>query len=213
VTEPPEAEKVSSPLDAPERQGLQRLNLKLFLEAAAGFDMDEISDRLLVVFGRWRLEEGEEIIDLADYAHVPEGPGIILISHRWHFGIDWDGGKPGLFFSSRKSLKGTLAERIAQALRGLLDKGERLLAEAEISPAVRPRCGELEIIVNDRLLFPNTAEADAQVRPAVGEVVKRLYGGAQVHVERESDPGRRLGYRVRAAVPASATIQELAGRL
>ena len=175
--------------------------------------MDAMCDLMLIVLGRWRLEEGEEILDLADYAHVPDGPGVILVSHRWHFGIDWAAGKPGLWYSSRKGLTGTVAERISQAVRGLLEKGNRLLAEKEIPSSVRPLSGDLEITFNDRLRYPNTPESDAQARPALQEVLTRLYGKAGFQVAGETDPGRRLGYRVRAAAVNSLSLEELARNL
>ena len=62
--------------------GLQRFDLKLHLDGPSDFDSDQADDALLAIFGEWRLEEGEEIIDLADYSHVPEGPGVLLISKR-----------------------------------------------------------------------------------------------------------------------------------
>jgi hypothetical protein len=213
VSEPPRPEKAASPAAPPERQGLQRLDLKLFAALAAASDMDDVSDRVLAVFGRWRLEEGEEIVDLADYAHVPDGPGVILISHRWQFGIDWAGGAPGFFYSSRKGLSGTFTARLAQALRGLLARSERLVREPEMEGALRARAGELDIVVNDRLHFPNGDAADREVRPAVDAVVRALYGGAPGEVNRESDPGRRLGYRVRVQVPDDPPLAELARRL
>ena len=212
MSEPTKPGRSPAPADAPERAGLQRLNLKLFADHAPGHDMDDLSDRILAVFGRWRLEEGEEIIDLADYAHVPEGPGVLLISHRWQFGMDWAGGAPGLFYSSRKGLSGSLAERLSQALRGLLARSERLLGEPEMRDAVRPRPGELEVVVNDRLGFPNDDAGDRALRPAVDAVAAALYGPGAA-VERERDPGRRLGYRVRAAAPIDPGLAELARRL
>jgi hypothetical protein len=195
-----------------EREGFQKLELKLHLERAEGHDAETVSDRLLVVFGRWRLEEGEEIIDLEDYAHVPQGPGVILVSHRFHLGIDWGGGQPGLFYSTRKGLHGTLLERIQSAARGLLEKGRRLLREAEISPCFTPRAGDLEVIANDRLLFPNSSAGDSAFRPALEDVARKLYGEGAV-IEREPDPARRLGYRVRAPGADALALEELAARL
>jgi hypothetical protein len=189
--------------------GFQKINVKLFLDAPPDLDCDF----LLAIFGRWRLEEGEGIVDLADYAHVEEGPGCILVSHRWHFGVDFSGGEPGLHYSTRKGLTGTAEQRIAEAVRGLLRKGIRLLGEKELPAGVRPRPGDLQVVLNDRLLAPNTDGAEAAWRPDLLRVVERLYGPGGAEVKRESDPARRLGWRIRATDPRASTLEELAGRL
>ena len=67
---------------------LQKINVKFGIDAAADADWDA----LLNIFSRWRLEEGEEILDLADYSHVPEAPSIILVSKRWQLGVDFSRG-------------------------------------------------------------------------------------------------------------------------
>ena len=181
-----------------EDPGLQKIDLQLALKLPGDYNIDSLADPLLSIFGRWRLEKGEEIVDLADYAHVPEGPSCLLVGHRWHFGIAWFGGNPSLFLSTRKHLTGSLAERITQALETLFAKSKRLLAEKEIPSVVQPRFGDLLITINDRLLYPNTEESDREVGPAVREVVEKLYG-TKLSVEREPNPDRRLAYHVHAA--------------
>jgi len=170
-------------------------------------------DVLLTIFGRWRLEEGEEVIDLADYAHVDKGPGCLLISHRWQFGIDQGGGKLGLFYSTRKDLRGPLADRFAQAIRGLVTKSTRLLAEEEFPRTAKVRCGEFEILANDRLLLPNTDASDAEVRPELDKALGRLYGAGAFQVERETDPSRRLGYGIQAKSAGGLSLDDLSKRL
>lgn len=194
-------------------RGLQKLDLKLYLTLGPGVHQDDVSDRLIAVFGRWRLEEGEELVDLQDYAHVPEGPGIVLVSKRWVFGIDWTDGEPGILLSTRRGLDGTLPERFTQAMRLLAGKAERLTKEGEFEEIVKPRCGELSIAVNDRLLFPNTDEADAVIRPAVEGLAERLHAGAPREIERVNEPRARLSYRIRAREADALTLEELTGRL
>lgn len=192
-----------------QEEGLQKIDVKIPLVVRAGVD----SDPLLVVFGRWRLEEGEEIVDVADYGHVPEGPGVILISHRWHFGIDWGGEGPGLRLSSRKGLKGSPEARFAAVIRTCMEKSRRLLGEIELAGRAKPRLDEIEIVLNDRLLAPNTVEGDANWRPGLLKALDRLYGKDGYTVEREQDPGRRLGYRVKARSADNLVLSGLISRL
>lgn len=207
------AEKTTAanPADPVARQGHQKFDLRLYADIAPEVGSEGISDRLLEIFGRWRLEEGEELMDLADYAHIPEGPGILLVGHRWQFGIDWAGSESSLFYSSRKGLSGDLTARLSQALGGLFQKSVRLLSESSMSSGVTPRTGELEIVFNDRLTFPNTDVGDATARPAVDAVVAKLYDSAP-SVVREADTGKRLAYRVHSQ-QAPQSIEALSHRL
>lgn len=202
------AEAAASNAEA-DRQGLQKINVKFLLEEDGEVDYDF----LLVIFGRWREDEGEEIIDLADYLHVPHGPGCLLVSHRWHFGVDFSNGRPGLFFSSRKGLEGELPDRLRTAIRACLEKGKRLLSESEVPAGLKPRLGDVEVVINDRVLLPNTEESDAEVRPALETVLDRLYGTGAWTIERDDDPQRRLAYRARARDGRELGFDELLGRL
>jgi hypothetical protein len=192
-------------------EGLQKLDIKLPLRVKPGLGQDNVWDRLIAVFGRWRHDEGEDLIDLQDYAHIPNGPGIVLVSKRWVLSVDWRGGKPGVLLSTRRRLEGTLLERFVQATRLLLDKAARLLGEAEMKDAATADCGELSIAVNDRLLFPETDESDAELRPVVNALAAKLYAGAGCDIERLSSAAR-LSYRIRAR-GAGATVDDLAARL
>lgn len=182
---------------------LQKINVKFGIDAPADADWDS----LLNIFSRWRLEDGEEILDLADYSHVPEAPSIILVSKRWQLGVDFSrgsgggraGGWAGLFYASRKGLEGNLCARLRSVVTSALGKFQRLAGEKEFPPGVKILCGELDIVFNDRLLFPNNDELDALVRPAVEETLASLYDDADCELEREGDPGRRLAYCARAA--------------
>ena len=159
------------------------------MSLANGVDHDTICDRLLAVFGRWRSEEGEDIVDLQDYSHVPQGPGIVLVSKRWVLSVDCRDGQPGLMISTRQNLDG--------AMRLLLEKGQRLLNEKDMQGAFTPQTGELEIALNDRLLLPNSSEIDDEIRPEVNALLGKLYGDAKCSLEKIGDSKERLAYRVR----------------
>ena len=144
---------------------------------------------------------------------MPNGPGIVLVSKRWVLSIDWSDGQPGVLLSTRRGLEGILSERFTQATRLLLEKAGRLLAEEELKDVVKPRCGELSIAVNDRVLFPDPGEADAELRPEVEKLVTKLYPGTSCELERASASGSRLKYRARAQDTDALSLAELTARL
>jgi len=191
--------------------GLQKINIKLFAEASSDLDYDF----LLAVFGRWRLDlERDEIMDLADYGHIDQGPTCLIVGHRYHFGVDLAGGRPGLFLSTRKGLSGAPVVRVIQALTLLVEHSKRLAAEPDFpGHAFRPKCGELEVTLNDRLLAPNNEATDAEWRPGLDEALAKVYGAGKATVEREGRPEMRASYRVRAPGADAWTLDELSRRL
>ena len=57
----------------------ERLQLKLFLEPSTHFELEA----LIPVFHRFIRDHviKELLIDVVDYSHVPNGPGVVLIGH------------------------------------------------------------------------------------------------------------------------------------
>ena len=62
-----------------------KVDLKLFLQDASRVDQEEF----IPVFHDWiQNPSGELLIDVVDYRHVHDGPGVILIAHDAHYAID-----------------------------------------------------------------------------------------------------------------------------
>ena len=59
---------------------LQHLNVKIFAQEPASIDLAGA----IPVFHRWIQENvcEELLIDVADYRHVPAGPGVLLVGHE-----------------------------------------------------------------------------------------------------------------------------------
>jgi hypothetical protein len=153
------------------------------------------------------------LIDVADYAHVPEGPGVVLIGHDVDYGIDLGGGQAGLL-TTRKRLDGApLAESLRDALRRALAALAAVEAEAEAK--LRFATSGFRLDVLDRLAAPNHPEGFAAVQQAATPVLTALYGAGAFRVEHESevDPRRPLALQVRAqgAVPGAAALAERLG--
>src|SRR4030095_5221476 len=68
-------------------EALQRIGVKLF--AADG---SSVQPREFVpIFHRWiqtQAVANHLLIDVADYAHVPDGPGVLLVAHEGNFSLD-----------------------------------------------------------------------------------------------------------------------------
>lgn len=187
---------------------LQRIELKVLVDAEGELNLDP----LLTIFDRWRQdsESPSDWVDLADYAHMPKGPGVMMAGKRENFALDLNDPGPGIFFSGKKDFSGSLEERFLEAFRRFLTLAAALVAEQEFPAEFRVRPGDWEVVVNDRLDFPNTDESDRAVRPGLEAALDKLFGRASYSIERESDPQRRLGYSVRAQ--GAPTLSDLLAR-
>lgn len=173
---------------------LQRIQIKIAADSPVGLSLDPFIE----IFGRWRKEKHEaNWVDLADYAHLPRGPGIMLVGQRCNVAFDLADPGPGILYTAKKGLSGSHAERLAAAFAWCLDLTKRLTAEPEFPKAVRLRSGALELRFNDRLETPDTPETNAELRSVVEQVLDNLFGPGGYEMRRLSD-GNVYGFTVRA---------------
>ena len=163
----------------------QHINCKVFAVEGAHVDWP----KLIPVFHRWIREQSLPglLLDVADYAHVPAGPGMMIIGHDAHYAVDDRQNRLGLLYNRRTALEGSNRDRIAQAYDAALDAARKLESEPEIGDRLRFDESQVEIWVNDRLLAPNTPETFAAFEPEVTSFLQDRLGTA-VAVERSSDP-------------------------
>ncbi|MCY4536001.1 MAG: hypothetical protein OXB91_11610 [Bryobacterales bacterium] len=170
---------------------LQRIDVKLLLDVPSKPDLDQF----LVIFDRWRKDEDHpaDWVDLADYAHLTSGPGILIAGKRDTFSVNLNPPGPGLLTSVRSGLAGSLEDRFREALRRATEFNAAVMAEPEFPVEFAVREGAWEIYLNDRLGYPNTDQMDRIVRPAVASAL----GIAPESLMREPDSRNRLGYSAR----------------
>ena len=153
------------------------------------------------------------LIDVADYAHVPDGPGILLVGHEVDYGVDLGGGRPGLLVTRKRHGDAGLPRVLEDALR----KGLVALAAIARSGvgALRFRTDSLQIQILDRLVAPNAEAGFEALRAGAEPVLAALYGKAGLELVRDhaGDPRRPLALRVAAvgAPDAEALLARLGG--
>ena len=150
--------------------GLQRIDIKLLIETTDDINLDPF----LVIFNRWRQQKDHpaDWVDLADYAHMRSGPGILIAGKRDTFAIDLNPPGPGLLTSTRAGLSGDLTERFRTAKRRAQEFNEAVLSEPEFPASMNPQGAEWVVFLNDRLNFPNNDETDEKVRPALAAALE-----------------------------------------
>ncbi len=172
---------------------LQHLNIKVFAERPETIDLSNF----IGVFNDWiqRRVADELLIDVADYSHVFAGPGVILIGHEANYSLDNAGGRLGLLYNRKAKVAGTTHERLRQAARAALLACQRLEKEQSLKFSGQ----EVQVIVNDRLIAPNTDETFTSLAPELKSFFDTLYGDAEYLLNSTPDRRERLTVNVRAA--------------
>lgn len=149
---------------------------------------------LIPVFHRWIREsvlDDELAIDVADYTHVHEGPGVILIGHGADYYYDLGEGKPGLLYSRKRGLEGDLETLLRDALKRALAACE-LLEKEGIGLKLDRKT--VSIRVPDRLHAPNDDASYAALETLVASVLKDELG-SDATLTREQRRGGPLATR------------------
>lgn len=175
----------------------KRIAVKFFSTAPeAGVDLDPF----IPLFHRVIQQGAFEglLVDVADYIHVPNGPGVILVGHEVDYGIDSVGGRTGLLTTRKRAGDRPLEELLLDTLRRAL--GAAKWIEEDASVGLRFDYGSFEVQILDRLVAANDDDGFEANRLAVGHAVHRLYGdGAAVDRVATDDPRRPLAFGVRAS--------------
>lgn len=188
---------------------LQRIGLKLFVGQSSSFDLRE----LVPIYHRWIQQHGVEglLVDVADYQHVPGGPGVMLVAHEGNYAMDLAGGRTGLLYYRKQPAPGSLTERLVSLARTVLLAAQRLEEEPSLAGRIEFPGNEMQLVANDRLLAPNSEETLAAITPSMNELLAMLYGGAKCEIVREADPAERFAVDIRAAQPVA--VRDLLLRL
>ena len=173
---------------------IQHLRFKVFAEEPVRIDLGDA----IPVFHRWIQEKAcdELLIDVADYRHVPVGPGVLLVGHEANYSLDQTGNRLGLLYSRKVSLPGDLWEKLAQGWHAATAACRRLEQEPVFRGQLRFDDGDCEISVNDRLLAPNTAETFAWLKPEIERFFETLWGPGAADVEHTGEPRQLLRVRI-----------------
>ena len=177
---------------------LQHVNVKLFVEGKLPVD----AARLIDVFHRWIRESvlDEFLIDVADYRHVPDGPGVMLIGHDVDYSLDHACGRWGLLYNRKAAMEGSNEDRLRQAVASAANAC-RLLEEEFSGDGLKFSRNELQIIINDRALAPNTPETLTAAQPVLESYLSTLFGSSDFTITPEGDPRRRFGVTVTTSSP------------
>lgn len=150
----------------------QKFQVKLFAKSPS-IELD----KLIPIFHRWIRENviGDELlIDVADYAHVPQGPGVVLIGHQSDYYVDVAEDRPGLLYSRKRGFDGDLQACVSDAFSRALTACE--LLEKESTLGVEFEKTEVLFRAQDRLHAPNEDATLETLRPALLAATAKHFG-------------------------------------
>jgi hypothetical protein len=173
---------------------LRKINVKVFTAQPNQVPLADFID----IFHSWIQATDGVYHDVADYSHMQAGPGIVLVAADANVSIDETGNRRGLLYSQKSKLGGSNLEKLSTVLRFALESCQRLEDEPALAGKLRFAGNELEIVVNDRLVAPNTDETFDEIRPDVDFLARRLYGTTNfTWLRARQDPRQRLNVTIR----------------
>lgn len=180
---------------------LQHVNVKLLVQNPDEVDLEP----LIPVFHEWieNQNDDELLIDVADYTHVPAGPGIVLIGHEGNYSLDNTGNRLGVRYNRKAVLDGSNQDRLAQATRAALTACRRLEAEPRLGGKFRFNGQDIEIFMNDRLVAPNNTATREALDPDFHLFSRKLFRGKEYSISYGTDPRSLFTAFVKAAQPVS----------
>jgi hypothetical protein len=169
---------------------LYKIGIKVFVANPQVVDVGEF----VPVFHSWIQQqkiEGHLLIDVHDYSHVANGPGILLVAHEGNFSMDQQGGRLGLFYYRKRPLDGDLGANLKAVTATALQACKLLASEPKLH-GIKFETDEILVVANDRLNAPN----DAARRAALESAIAMALGKAKLAPDAAADPRERLAFVV-----------------
>jgi len=176
---------------------LQHLNVKLLVK-----DPEEVPlEPLIPVFHSWI--EGqvfeELLLDVADYRHVPAGPGVVLIGHQANYSVDHTDERLGVRYNRKATVNGSNQDALRQAMRASLIACQRLETEPRLAGKLQFNGQEIEFFVNDRLLAPNRDATREALHSEFETFFEKLFRGSEYSLSYTSEPRKLFGASVKSS--------------
>jgi hypothetical protein len=186
-----------------------KLQLKFYLDPSS---LPELHAFVPVLHGVIRDKQlgAEVLIDVVDYAHVHQGPGVVLIGHEADYYIDQGEGRLGLLYSKKRGGPADLESSITDAFSHALTLCGILETAFQTLKPIHFKMDEALLRINDRLAASNGKEHFEQLAPAFKAGLQKVYGGG---FELMQEGGPRELFTVRVKASGAAKAADLQARL
>ena len=178
----------------------RRLGVKFSLKQQPSLGPEDI----LPIFQRWIQEHTVEgmLIDVIDYKHVPEGPGVVLIADEADFAYDLTDGQIGLYYVRKRDLPENLVDALRLVFRCALAAARALEAEAPGDIVFDFSAAKISFL--DRMHYRNDPAVFEGARATLSASLSELYGSAVTITRQYEDP--RAVFALRCTVDGGSEV-------
>jgi hypothetical protein len=183
---------VSAAVAAGSVEGLYRVCVKVY---ATDSKITDDAAAFVPIFHEWIREKKLDLVllDVADYAHTPDSPGIMLVAHEVSFALDRSDGRFGLLAQRRVPVDGNVQTAIERTIGQVRQVVDLLTRDRRVAGKLKFDKTSVRIESNDRLRAPNRDEGFESLKPWVTKAVESAYGVKDAAISRvENDPRDRL---------------------
>ena len=186
---------------------------QFFIKFPAKLGTNYDAKELIPVFQRWIQQDSLEgvLIDVANYTHVEEGPGVLLLGHESNWSLDFGDGEPGLLYTRKREALGDVETRLKDAFRLALEACKLLQTEEDIENPIAFDTLDFVFGINNRLLAPNDDETLQDVQEGLTQFFDWLFDGEKVDLVR--DQRKRSRFNVRVRVSREISVDTLLAKL
>ncbi len=187
---------------------LQHIAVKFFAEPTSSVRQEEF----IPVFHTWIQNDvlTDTMIDVADYAHVPSGPGVMLICHECQYGADEGDGGLGLLCANKRMASGSTQDRFRAAFRRAINASLKLQNEKSLAGRLSFKTGSALVRISDFIHTPNTPQAFELIKADLHAAAAEIFGDGVKLEHLKEDP--KSGLTIRVIAPASETLATLLSR-
>lgn len=188
---------------------LQKLNLKIFIAHPETVPFETF----IPIFHRWIQEQKMDdlLLDVADYQHVPSGPGIMLIGQNANYSIDNAQNRLGFLYNQKTVVEGNNHDKLKKLFHIALLICQKLEQEEALKGKLKFLTDEMQFMINDRLNAPNTGETFQKVKEEISSFLDSFLGENAYSLHRPSDSRERFTLEIKNS--ASLSIGELLKRV
>ena len=167
---------------------IQHVSIKFYAPKDAKIQLED----MIPIFHRWIQEKEwkeELLIDVADYSHVPAGPGVILVGHEAFYSIEYGSEEClGLLYNRKKEIKTqNNQETFIKAIEASLRAKERLAKDNVIFST-----DKMSIRINDRYLAPNEEQTFINLKDDIQASLKRCFPNKSYNIFYDQKDPRSL---------------------
>ena len=172
---------------------LHKFGIKLFLMNADSYS----SKKFISTFHKWIQNKSipnHLLIDVADYSHIVDGPGIMLIAHEGQFSLDQENKQPGMMYMRKAAFDGTFIECFNFVFASVQHASNLLVTSSDDTLEFSKK--SIRFIANDRRLVENNIKNKELYKDKISKIIKDKFPNNSWEYSAISNEDERLAFTV-----------------